>query len=146
MIAISNKQRARKLNVRLLEQISEATLEELGIKKFELGIVFVSAKEMASINKKFLNHEGPTDVITFDYSEKSDGIMQGEIFICPEEATRQAKEFKTTWQAELVRYVVHGILHLSGHDDLQAATRKKMKRVEGSLVRKLSRRFPLSKL
>jgi probable rRNA maturation factor len=146
MIAISNKQRARKFNVQLLEQIAAATLEELGIEKGELGIVMVGAKEMAALNKKFLEHEGPTDVITFDYSEKGDDIMQGEIFVCVAEAERQAKEFGTTRQTELVRYVVHGILHLAGHDDLQAAARKKMKAVEGRLVRKLSRRFALSKL
>jgi probable rRNA maturation factor len=146
MIAISNKQRARKLNVRLLEQIAEATLEELGIEKRELGIVIVDAKKMASLNQKFLGHEGPTDVITFDYSEKGDATLRGEIFVCVAEAERQAKEFGTTRHAELVRYVVHGILHLAGHDDLQAAARKKMKAAEGRLVRKLSRRFALSKL
>lgn len=146
MIAISNKQRARKLNLRLLEQITAATLEELGIEKLELGIVIVGAKEMAALNKKFLGHEGPTDVITFDYSEKGDGIMQSEIFLCAAEAERQAKEFGTTRQSELIRYVVHGILHLAGHDDLQAAARKKMKVIEGHLVRKLSCRFALSKL
>jgi ssRNA-specific RNase YbeY (16S rRNA maturation enzyme) len=46
----------------------------------------------------------------------------------------------------VVRYVVHGILHLMGYDDLQPLARKKMKREEGRLVRELSRRFALSKL
>jgi probable rRNA maturation factor len=149
MIAISNRQRAsarvKKIDLQLLEKTAEAALEELGIEASELGIVLVGPKEMAAINEKFLQHEGPTDVITFDYSNLK-SPLHGEIFICLEEAQRQAKEFKTTWQSELVRYVVHGILHLAGHDDLQPAARKKMKQVEGSLVRKLSRRFALSKL
>ena len=149
MIAISNRQRAgartKKIDLRLLEKIAEAVLEELGIDATELGIVLVGPKEMAALNEKFLQHEGPTDVITFDYSEGTKDLG-GEIFICIAEAQRQAKEFKTSWQAELVRYVVHGILHLAGHDDLQPAARKKMKLAEGRLVRKLSRRFALSKL
>lgn len=149
MIAISNRRRAgtraRKIDLRLLEKIAAAALEELGLEAAELGIVLVSAKEMASLNEKFLQHEGPTDVITFDYSEGSDGLT-GEIFICVEEAERQAKEFKTSWQSEVVRYVAHGILHLAGHDDLRPAARKKMKQVEGRLVRELSRCFALSKL
>ena len=149
MIAISNRQRpgthARKIDLRLLEKIAAAALEELGLEATELSIVLVGPKEMASLNEKFLQHEGPTDVITFDYAEGTDGLS-GEIFICVEEAERQAKEFKTNWQSEVVRYAVHGILHLAGHDDLQAAARKKMKQVEGRLVRELSRRFALSKL
>ena len=145
MIAITNRQRAQKIDLRLLKRIAAATLEELGMAEAELGIVIVGAKEMASLNEKFLNHEGPTDVITFDY-ENPELPLHGEIFVCAEEAKRQAREFRTTWQSEIVRYVVHGILHLTGHDDLQAAARKKMKREEGRLVRELSRRFALSKL
>ena len=145
MIEISNRQRVRKLNLRLLKEIAAATLEELKITDAELSVVIVGAKESAAMNEKFLGHEGPTDVITFDYSEKS-RQLHGEVFICIEEAAKQAKEFKTSWQSELVRYVAHGILHLVGHDDLKAAARKKMKVVEGRLVRELSRRFALSKL
>jgi probable rRNA maturation factor len=145
MIAVSNRQRAKKIDVRLLEKIATAALEELELEAEEVSIVLVNAKEMASINEKFLNHEGPTDVITFDY-QNTELRIYGEIFVCLEEAKRQAKEFKTTWQAEVVRYVVHGILHLAGHDDLQPVARKKMKKEEGRLVRELSRRFALSKL
>jgi probable rRNA maturation factor len=145
MIAISNRQRAQKINLPLLKKIAAAVLAELDIETAELGIVLVSPKEMAAINGKYLNHEGPTDVITFDY-ENAELEIQGDIFICIEEAERQAKEFKTTWREELVRYVVHGVLHLIGHDDLKPAPRKKMKLAEGRLVRKLSRGFALSKL
>jgi probable rRNA maturation factor len=131
MIEISNRQRVRKLNLRLLEQIAAAALEELKIKDAELSVVLVSAKESAAMNEKFLGHEGPTDVITFDYKHPESRIqnpecqIHGEIFICVEEATRQAKEFKTSWQSELARYVIHGILHLAGHDDLKPAARRK---------------------
>jgi probable rRNA maturation factor len=145
MIAITNQQRAQKINRRLLERIAATALEELGIAETDLGIVIVSAEEMARLNEKFLGHEGPTDVITFDYSEGSKGLS-GEIFVCVAEAERQAKEFKTSRQAEVVRYVVHGILHLAGHDDLRPVARKKMKKEEGRLVRELSSRFALSKL
>lgn len=152
MIMISNRQRARKIDLRLLETITAAVLEELKIAQAELGIVLTSANEMASLNKKYLGHEGPTDVITFDYGNPESGIripglpLHGEIFVCVEEAQRQAKEFRTGWQPEMVRYIVHGVLHLLGHDDLKPMARKKMKRVEGRVAGKLSRRFALSKL
>jgi len=144
MIAITN-QTDRKMDLRLLEKITAAALDELKIKEAELGIVLVGLGKMAYMNQKFLGHAGPADVITFDYSEKREQL-HGEVFVCLRIAERQAKEFKTSWQSELVRYVVHGILHLIGHDDLNPAARKKMKLVEERLVRELSRRFALSKL
>lgn len=65
-------------------------------------------------------------------------LIQGEIFVCVSEAERQAKMFGTDWRSEVVRYIIHGILHLAGYDDLQPLARRKMKVVEGRLVRKFS--------
>lgn len=143
-LTVSNRQQVRKINPQSVKEIAAATLSDLKIQEAELGIVIVSAKEMASINESFLGHEGPTDVITFDYSEaakipraKPFGI-HGEIFICVTEAERQAKTFETDWQSEVVRYIIHGILHLAGYDDLQPVARKKMKHEENRLMRKLA--------
>jgi probable rRNA maturation factor len=104
---------------------------------------------MARINQTFLQHEGSTDVITFDYAENptSQGrTLHGEIFICIDDAIAQARQFRTSWQAELARYVIHGVLHLRGLDDIRAADRRKMKREENRLLKEVARRFPLSKL
>jgi rRNA maturation RNase YbeY len=100
---------------------------------------------MTRINETRLRHAGSTDVITFDYGEPK-GPLAGEIFVCVEEALVQARRFRATWQEELVRYIVHGVLHLRGYDDLGTAARRRMKREEGRLLRKLSRDFRLSKL
>jgi rRNA maturation RNase YbeY len=72
--------------------------------------------------------------------------LHGEIFVCVDEALLQARKFGTSWQSETVRYVVHGVLHLLGHDDLRAAARRGMKREEDRLVREISRRFSLAQL
>ncbi len=72
--------------------------------------------------------------------------LHGELFICVDDAVPQAKEFNTSWQSEVVRYIVHGILHLLGHDDLKPDLRRKMKREENRLVRRLARRFSLAQL
>ncbi|PYJ97280.1 MAG: hypothetical protein DME23_16275, partial [Verrucomicrobia bacterium] len=61
-------------------------------------------------------------------------------------AVAQARRFRTTWQSELVRYLVHGVLHLRGYNDRQPKFRRVMKREEDRLVRELTRLFPLSKL
>ena len=139
-LTVSNRQQIHKINPQSIKKITAATIADLKIQQAELGIVLVSAKEMASLNESFLGHEGPTDVITFDYSESGTHAgIHGEIFICVSEAERQAKLFGTDWQSEVVRYVIHGILHLAGHDDLQPVARRKMKREEERLVSKLWR-------
>jgi len=140
-----NRQRARKLDVRQLRKTAMALLGELQVAKAELGVTFVADKEMTLVNETFLQHEGSTDVITFDHTPEQESrrkvvrdAIHGELFICVDEAIRQAKRFRTTWQSELTRYIVHGVLHLLGHDDHRAADRLKMKREENRLVRKLA--------
>jgi len=73
-------------------------------------------------------------------------LLHGEIFICVEEAVRQARRFGTTWQSELVRYLVHGLLHLRGFDDSRVRERRRMKKEEDRLLRALTGRFELRKL
>jgi len=144
-IVITNRQRTKKINTRLLKQIASELFAELKIAEADLGCALVSAKEMATVNWQFLQHEGATDVITFDH-ESTRTKLHGELFICVDMAMAQAKEFKSSWQSELVRYVVHGVLHLLGYDDLKPTLRRKMKREENRLVRLLAKRFSLAQL
>jgi probable rRNA maturation factor len=151
-VTITSRQRARKINRRLLKQITAALLADLKIEKIELDIHLVATPEMTHLNEKFLRHAGSTDVITFDYSVPGDQTpdarrqLHGEIFVCVDEAVLQARKFGTSWQSETVRYIIHGILHLLGFDDSSAADRRKMKREENRRLRAIARRFPLSKL
>ena len=151
-VAITNLQRARKINRRLLKQIADALLAELNMGQAEIGICLVDAREMARLNETFLRHAGSTDVITFDYSDPGTptrgarSAVHGEIFVCVDEAVLQAQKFGTNWQSETVRYIVHGVLHLTGHDDRRSPARRKMKREENRLLAGLSRRFSLAQL
>jgi probable rRNA maturation factor len=161
MLVLRNRQRLRRIDSRLLKQIIAAALAELDASpNSEICFHLIAAAEMTHINWQFLQHEGSTDVITFDHAEGRAGsplpavgahgvsrpTVHGEIFICLDDAVAQAKQFRTTWQSELVRYAVHGILHLLGHEDLKPAARQKMKRVENRLVRRLAKQFPLARL
>jgi len=146
-----NRQRTQPLNLRLLRQIAEAVLAELpGVCRWELTVHLVGARRMAALNQTHLDHAGPTDVITFDYAEpgsrKPGPALQGDIFICLDVAVAQAREFRTTWQSELVRYLIHALLHLCGYDDRSPAPRRRMKQVENRLVRRCSQRFKLAAL
>jgi probable rRNA maturation factor len=146
-IVIVNRQRMKKIEARLLKRIAEALFAELKISEAKLGINLVAAPEMALLNETFLKHTGSTDVITFDYADKTEGtILRGEIFVCVDEAIIHAKKFKTNWQSEIVRYIVHGVLHLIGHDDLKPKRRREMKREENCLLRMLSKKFSLAQI
>ncbi len=151
VLVIRNRQRVRKVSAALLRQIARALLEQhLSLRTYELGIHLVGAKEMALVNETFLNHAGSTDVITFDNSTLAPAepspSLTGELFICLDDAVSQAREFRSSWQAEVVRYLVHGVLHLRGHDDLKPVARRKMKQEENRLLRLLARQFPLARL
>jgi probable rRNA maturation factor len=171
-LSLRNRQRLRRVDIVLLRRITLCLLDEhLRVAQFELAIHLVATQEMAQVNQNFLQHGGSTDVITFDHSDlvTADGRrltnhkgchakrsepphvgcydgLHGELFICLEDAVKQAREFRTTWQSELTRYIIHGLLHLCGHNDLQSSTRHKMKREENRLLRLIAKRFPLSKL
>jgi probable rRNA maturation factor len=170
-LSLRNRQRVRRVDTRLLRQLTLHVLRrELKIGTFELAIHLVGAREMAQVNWDFLQHEGSTDVVTFDHSSPefrvpssefriADGAdeprtrnlkletgLHGELFICLDDAVKQAREFRTTWQGELARYVIHGLLHLCGHDDLSPGPRRTMKREENRLVRLVAKEFALDQL
>jgi probable rRNA maturation factor len=164
-LSLRNRQRDCPLDLRLLRRILRFALERsFSVREYELCFHFVPVPEMADVNEKFLNHTGPTDVITFDHSEvgraeqtgslqyggletcATDSRLHGEIFICPKVAVGQAREFRTSWQEEVVRYCVHGLLHLCGYDDVRTADRRKMKREEGRVVNELTQQFAVARL
>lgn len=159
-LVITNRQRTCSVRLRLLYRIARTLLNEhLEIRTCSLAVHLVSAREIARLNECFLKHAGPTDVIAFDYGRypierpsmdepPADAApeLHGEIFICVEEALKHARRFKTTWQSELVRYLIHGLLHLTGFDDQTQAERRKMKRREDQLLTRIKTRFGLRKL
>ncbi len=151
LLVIGNRQRTVAIETPQLRRLARSLLEEIpGLENYELGLHLVGAVEMARINQQFLNHSGSTDVITFDNSEPgvhaTASSLHGEIFICLDDALAHARRFGTIWQSELTRYVIHGILHLRGYDDLSPELRRKMKREENRLLKGLTDRFDLSKL
>jgi rRNA maturation RNase YbeY len=169
-LSLYNRQRVRRVDLRLLRRIVKALLRETWPQgSFDLAIYVVAEPEMILLNETYLRHKGSTDVITFDYAEivgqasrlpnsgvaaqragrtrdACPALLHGEIFVCVDEAVSQARRFHTTWQSELVRYIVHGTLHLLGYDDAASRARQKMKEAEDALVRQLARQFELHRL
>lgn len=159
-VVLTNRQRKRRINLRRLKQIADALLVDLKIADAELGVHLVAAPEMIRLNETHLHHAGATDVIAFDYADSGGPCfvttpkvraparccppLHGDIIICVDEAVRAARRFRTSWQWEIVRYLVHGVLHLQGHEDSHPGARRRMKREEDRRLRSLVRRFSLA--
>ncbi|MCK4660511.1 MAG: rRNA maturation RNase YbeY [Phycisphaerae bacterium] len=94
------------------------TLREHQSRPARIGVAVVDDVQIAAVNRQYLGHHGPTDVISFDLSEdEDDAPLEGEIIISWETAARQAAERDHSIEAEALLYTVHGVLHLIGYDD-----------------------------
>jgi probable rRNA maturation factor len=148
ILTLRNRQRAHPLDTRRLRPVFRALLNDLLRREaFDLGICFVGTPEMTRLNETFLHHAGSTDVITFNYADPGQPQpLHGEIFICVHEALAHARRFHTSWQTELVRYGIHGVLHLCGYDDRRTGDRRKMKRAEERFLDHLAGQFNWARL
>jgi len=118
-----------------IHDLIKSLSNELYFKISNLEINFISAKSILDINKTYLNHDYTTDIITFNYSEIVNEL-DGEIFISIDDALSNSKKFNVSVSDELVRLVIHGILHLLGYDDIAHSDKKIMKRMENKLLSK----------
>ncbi len=122
-----------KVRKQTIHKIVFRIVKYLNLKIEDLEINFVDDETILEINKKYLNHNYTTDIITFNYSEDN-SILEGEIFISVDDAKRNAKKFNVPFENEIVRLVIHGILHMIGFDDIDPKQKKVMKKKENELV------------
>lgn len=94
----------------------------------ELSVVFLSDPDLARLHGEFLQDPTPTDVITFE-GDRAAGLA-GEICVSVDTAAREARARRADFATELTLYLVHGWLHLAGHDDLVPAKKRRMRAAE----------------
>jgi len=94
----------------------------------DIQYIFCSDDYLLKINKKFLNHDYLTDIVTFDYDEKD--IISGDIYISIDRIKENAGIFKVDFNNELLRVIIHGILHLIGYNDKSDSEKKIMREKE----------------
>jgi len=100
-----------------LKETAKAVLQGEKIAVAALTLAFVTDEHIHRLNRQFLQHDEPTDVLTFPYSSPSASRLEGEVVISYETAQREAQERGHSVDAELALYVIHGCLHLCGFDD-----------------------------
>ena len=94
----------------------------------DLSFIFCDDMELLNKNSKYLNHDTLTDILTFDYSENNN--ISGDIYISIDRVKENAKTYKVTFENELDRVMIHGVLHLLGYKDKSKKDQKAMREKE----------------
>jgi probable rRNA maturation factor len=113
-----------------VREIARCVLTGEGVEDYEISLAFVDNPTIHRLNMQYLEHDEPTDVLTFPYSVAHAKKLEGELVLGVEIAKLQAAERGHDVQAELALYVIHGLLHLCGFDDKSDHAEKKMRERE----------------
>lgn len=112
-----------------IKSVAEKEKKQVG----NINYIFCNDEELLDVNIKHLNHDTYTDIITFDYSEAKK--IHGDIFISVERVLENSSKFKTTFDNELSRVMIHGILHLCGYKDKSKKDAELMREKENSYIK-----------
>ena len=103
------------INEELVVKWLDESVRPLGFVIGELSFIFCSDEYLKEINVKYLNHDFFTDVITFDYSKEK--LLFGDVYVSTDRVKENAKKYSSSFNKELFRVIIHGVLHLCGFND-----------------------------
>ncbi|MFH1197658.1 MAG: rRNA maturation RNase YbeY [bacterium] len=126
----------KKLRKITVHQAVNALSTKLNFKVNSMGINFVSVEDIIRINKAYLGHDYSTDIITFNYSSEID-TLDGEIYISYTDALENSRKFGVKYSSEILRLIIHGILHMLGHNDIKTSEKRKMRLLEDKFLAEL---------
>jgi probable rRNA maturation factor len=129
-IAIAVPQEIISIDKGQMRTVARTVLDGEGKPDAEVGLAFVDNATIHQLNKRYLEHDEPTDVLSFPLSGSAARKLQGELVIGVEVAQAQAQERGHDVQVELALYVIHGLLHLCGYDDVSDAEARHMREKE----------------
>jgi probable rRNA maturation factor len=127
-----NQQSALQISQRAVQRLAKHVIGLEGREYDEVAINFVDVPAICKLHEQYFNDPTPTDCISFpmdDLDELGYRVM-GEIFVCPEVAIKYAESKHADPYDEISLYVVHGLLHLMGYDDIKIKDRKEMRKAE----------------
>jgi rRNA maturation RNase YbeY len=131
-IEITNLQSNHKVNRNLLRRVLTHTMQEAGAAG-ALSLAVVDSEEITELNRRFLGHAHPTDVLSFPLQDEASDLF-GEVVVCADIAAHEAGERSISFDAELVLYAVHGLLHLLDYDDQTQEQREQMRKREREIL------------
>ena len=120
-----------------MREVARTVLAGEGVADYEISLAFVDNATIHGLNRRYLDHDEPTDVLSFPLGEPNACKLAGELVLGAEVARDQAAARGHDVQAELALYVIHGLLHLCGHDDTSAEAAAEMRERERHYLRQL---------
>lgn len=143
-IFFSNHQDLLFICPKQVRKIVRSVLSSEKVKCDEISIFFVDTPTICELHERFFKDPSPTDCISLPmddpYDQDSPYKILGEIFVCPETAIQYAKKNGLDAHQETTLYIVHGLLHLLGHDDIKREDQKKMREAEAFHIEKLKKK------
>lgn len=125
-------------NKTILKQWIVSTIEKKKRKAGDINFIFCSDEHLLGINKQYLDHDTYTDIVTFDYSkEDPKKKISGDIFISIDRVKENAEKFSKSFEDELHRVIIHGVMHLLGYKDKTKATKEEMTKEEDHALKRL---------
>jgi probable rRNA maturation factor len=134
-VSITNRQKTLKVDRRGIRRRVRAIVRDAGIAGAHISVAVVDDAAIAKLHDQFLNDPDPTDVLSF-LLERSANTLEGDVVVSAETAKTCAPRYGCTPEEELLRYVIHGVLHLVGYDDTAPRKRAAMKRREEEYLAK----------
>ena len=123
------------INQPIINKWIEKIADYYGKKCGEIAYIFCNDSKIIEVNRQYLQHDYYTDIITFDYTHGS--RISGDLFISLDTVESNSVEQNTTYESELHRVIIHGVLHLIGFDDLTDEEEKEMREKEEEALKLL---------
>jgi probable rRNA maturation factor len=133
-LSLANEQSAHAVDQERLLSAARSVLEDSRFKSATISLAVVDDATIHAINLEFLEHDYPTDVLSFTLDDMG-GHLNGEIVLSADTAAEAACEHSTTAAHEQLLYVIHGMLHLVGYDDVNATDAERMRSAEQQYLR-----------
>lgn len=133
-IEITDQQAALPVETDRLRRAARAILEDHGPDVAELSIAIVDDSTIHVLNRQYLQHDYPTDVLSFVLGQQP-GKLEGEVIVGADTAVAQSRQYAVSPANELLLYVIHGVLHLVGFDDKTPALSQQMRGAEQTYLK-----------
>jgi rRNA maturation RNase YbeY len=136
-VTVSNAHPRRRARPGAVAAVVRSVLRAEGRSGGSVSVVFIDSRRSRGLNRRYLGHDWVTDVISFPLAPAP--AVDGEVYVNLDRARTQADQLGLPYRNEVVRLVVHGVLHLLGHDDRTPVRRRKMQARQESLVQRFRR-------
>jgi probable rRNA maturation factor len=136
-VQVTNAHPRKRARSRAVATVVRSVLKSEKRSGASVSVVFIGSRRSRTLNRRYLGHDWVTDVISFPFAQ--DPVIDGEVYVNLDRARTQADQLGLSYGNEVLRLVVHGVLHLLGYDDRSPVRRRRMHRRQEALVQRLRR-------